>query len=1150
MLHIIKQFTFGLTMGLKNNFESNSWGNESQDSIKTPETNKEELLNIFDTFNTDNNDILNYTDELFDGSDQLKDELINALIDLWYNEDTLSSVLHNGILISDIKNKIEEKFSDKDNITETSVVSLSDLKTDLNIEQYNYSLKYLKWLVLQEGNSSDKILLLKSIFQSLGYDVDYNSSKSDRKFDNKLTAAIKEFQSLNNLTDDGIFWNNTLTALKNIKSSRDVNIKSTNSELVTAKNIDVVNNVTPQSQEKTNNVMTTKEKWVEWWKESFIWIEYAKLSKSEILQDIDRVSLTKLLKQSNISDLVEQLKSILGTENINTFTYNNVLGFRNYSKTIPILEGLWYKVKWGFLGTVEALGVIWSINGVNETQKNIENLNFRDKLAIIFDYNTDGLLDNEAEFYTKEKEIFNAVQTEEHFENILKNLWYTDKKQFDSEFNENYYSARENFKNMLAISLDWEYVLDPGLMMTNPDAKKQLNEQLQNINDQVKEDFTMNEKVQKMSSEYPELAEQFQKNTQGIARQVYLQSVSWVVWGALGAAATFNVSNITKQIIDNASIWMVNGVLGLQLGKEVFRSSDDKTAASVWFVNFIPYISASHASYEEKVSGLENIFQTEKLENGMKLNIWASVSVWAGVIWVNYEKVDEKTQEWREQLKKQMTTMLSSVIDNINDEKDFSDLSMEESEENKKYYEQIKALYLATWGNEIAKSEIVNWAANLYERMLAEENEGFTLNGVTLVAIYTTLLWAASTIWVHGEYSSMDWEKRNFVISQLEGQSNFTIERGNFTTIERMNKLDTNLAQYESAFSGKTRWNDTTEKWKGFLDPENTIEQRWDAIKNMASFVGDLEEVKLWEFLSLHDKESDAVKLAIISTLWAWTRKSFDVKESDTPQKLVELDKNRRAPFNEMFGFDTSKYASAYYDVLSEQETINSTTQYGTSFDAISALNVWGASEKQSDWSMSNRVSGIDMLHGSIDMVADKDNNPIQIEITDNADKLAFANNVRKLANNHWDALHALAEGIENGSISLYFYKDPDGFNDRILPVVNSVEAQENISVDVYNPVYDVKAWSLFALGHEDEKESNDDQSSTPDFDENNTNAWWNWIATNQWATRWTGNTIDNTNIPNQVVSSNNIETRQNINMKNAWATILTHDINGTNSNR
>jgi hypothetical protein len=106
------------------------------------------------------------------------------------------------------------------------------------------------------------------------------------------------------------------------------------------------------------------------------------------------------------------------------------------------------------------------------------------------------------------------------------------------------------------------------------------------------------------------------------------------------------------------------------------------------------------------------------------------------------------------------------------------------------------------------------------------------------------------------------------------------------------------------------------------------------------------------------------------------------------------------------------------------------------------------------------------MLHGSVDMIADKDNQPIQVEITNQDDKLAFAANVKKMAGNHGDALHALAAGIENGSIALYFYKDPDGFNDRILPVVKeSALLTADKSVRVNNPVNETTPWSLFAIG-------------------------------------------------------------------------------------
>jgi hypothetical protein len=79
-----------------------------------------------------------------------------------------------------------------------------------------------------------------------------------------------------------------------------------------------------------------------------------------------------------------------------------------------------------------------------------------------------------------------------------------------------------------------------------------------------------------------------------------------------------------------------------------------------------------------------------------------------------------------------------------------------------------------------------------------------------------------------------------------------------------MDKIDTDLAKYESGFSGATRWNKDAQ---AFLEPTNKISDRWDAIKKLASYVNALEAVKLGEFLTSHDKGSDAEKLAIISTL-------------------------------------------------------------------------------------------------------------------------------------------------------------------------------------------------------------------------------------------------------------------------------------------
>ncbi|MGB2110941.1 MAG: hypothetical protein ACPHY8_03470 [Patescibacteria group bacterium] len=62
------------------------------------------------------------------------------------------------------------------------------------------------------------------------------------------------------------------------------------------------------------------------------------------------------------------------------------------------------------------------------------------------------------------------------------------------------------------------------------------------------------------------------------------------------------------------------------------------------------------------------------------------------------------------------------------------------------------------------------------------------------------------------------------------------------------------------------------------------------------------------------------------------------------------------------------------------------------------------------------------------------------IEISEKADTIAFAKTIESTN-------PELAQLIEEGKVTLYFYKDPDGFDDRILPVVNgsSVSSQKTL---------------------------------------------------------------------------------------------------------
>ncbi|MGB2110943.1 MAG: hypothetical protein ACPHY8_03480 [Patescibacteria group bacterium] len=161
--------------------------------------------------------------------------------------------------------------------------------------------------------------------------------------------------------------------------------------------------------------------------------------------------------------------------------------------------------------------------------------------------------------------MFDAVKDQQGFENVLKNLGYESLDQFNAEFENNYYSARENFKTQLARVIHSEYVISPNLMIQDPQAREKLNSSLQAISDEADESIRQNAKLQEVQKKYPELSQELQKKVAEQTKDIYLQHLSGSFGEYNGAAATFNVQEITDSILDTASVGMINGSLGLQI---------------------------------------------------------------------------------------------------------------------------------------------------------------------------------------------------------------------------------------------------------------------------------------------------------------------------------------------------------------------------------------------------------------------------------------------------------------------------------------------------------------------------------------------------------------------------------------------------------
>lgn len=1068
MLHIVKQFMSALTMGLKLGLES--WNSnvdttENCTDSQPKELQKQEMLDYIDSLNTLEDDRLNYADSVFDTQDLVKSELADILVKFGFKAD--AEAIQNGILISEIKQKIEENFANKESLKSTSKEEMEVLSKQANISQKLSEMSALDLSNLAVKNSvtdsasrqferKDAQLLLVSLW----YDISYYSKSKDMHLVG--SAAV-----------DGVLWSTYTKAMKNLQSDLGItqtwNLdKNTVEALDTLIDAQVQKNLAKKAAEdaaaqqaieqsthkeikNSQPNYSTLEKGVKTSKEEFLGFEYDQLSKNEILKEVHQGTLNDLLAKWNAAELAQQLRVALDTDNLATYKFTEATFlYRNYTSAVNVLETAGYKIKWWYLGRHEALGVIATIDGVAKTQDKLKEItDFNEKLKIIFDYNADGLLDSKTAFYTQEREMFDAVSDQQGFENVLKNLWYENLDQFNAEFENNYYSARENFKTQLARVLHSEYVISPNLMIQDSQAREKLNSSLQVIADKAEDSIRDNAKIQEIQKEYPELSQELQKRVVEQTKDFYLQHLSWSIGEYDGVAVTFNVQELTDNIIDTVSVGIINDVFGIHVGKEVHVSDDGKLRVWAGLVNFYPYVSGNYKFNEGNIGELQNLFQRTSTETWYNASVWWALSI-APVAWVQVEKMDEDTVEGITKMAEQMSVMIDQVLD----AKSFDNLGL--SEDNRDAYEWVKALQKASGDTQIAREQLKQGIINNFQRELVRDASSFNITGISLGLILKENY--LPVFGVHGEMKSQTWEKVK-TINSFEYSSNQVSEATNYSTIEQMIDLDSDLSTYREGFSEKTRWN----KWALWvLTPTNSLEKRWESLVDLADGPQALIDINFLNFLEFHKDSSDDIKLAIISKVSSWMREGRQIKNAQSIEEVIDIDTKRRDAFNTTFGFDALKYAELYYDKLSALEKLSMTSVHGTAFDAVSTLHV---EEK-------HRVSWVDILHGSLDAIADKNGDMLMVEIKDRNDTLAFANTIDSVN-------HDLAQRIRDDKVTLYFYKDPDGFDDRILPVINESnitttetlgewDNQDNVSV--YQTVNEFKTWSLFWTKEQDDK--------------------------------------------------------------------------------
>lgn len=810
-------------------------------------------------------------------------------------------------------------------------------------------------------------------------------------------------------------------------------------------------------------------------------------------ENINYSSYEEVLKNLTFSQIKEFINSIwaIATKN----NSNDKGGFYFTPFNIGDLKKeftkIWYKADGVFWG-IEMGSLFELFRNVYKTQEKLnKSTKFTDKLWVIFDYNQDGLLDNNVNFYTKEKQFFQAVKTESQFENLLKNLWYKSKEEFNLSFENNYFAARSEFKNRLGNVLSVKDVINPAEMLKNPKALQEFNETKLKAEVELERALNSNEKTKNLPKET--------KNA------IKLQAVWLIAWSAVWAGASFDIAGVTNDIIDSLQIGIINWVPWIWIAKNIFKSKEGWFRVDVWAVNLIPMISASWVIKKAEYDEFKKLFPKE-IDSKTQVTLTAAVSaVWSAVT-LDFSNANEKTKLGIEKAKEKMSGVLDKVFDEIKSWKTFEQSSFKEDSSNKAVYEGLTWLYKSNGSNPELVKYLKEGSLKNYERALYQNADWLNYSWVSVWLLLLAWYLPVPLVLVQWDYHKTEWkrvlpagsveeskiEEKTDTSKQVEPTPAKTVRENLRSDFEKGTDIDSKLSSFESAFSYRTRFN------KGalaFMSPEGSLESRWNWLLQLSRWVKALRDVKLNDFLTT--AKTDNEKWLVISTISQYMKKANDFNNgdinswNDNVDKYVKTDKDRRKAFDTMMWFSLESEAEQYYTKLKEAKgNIGETKIKWVWFDATASKNV----------ETNKTVKWMDTLYTNLSILT-VNGEPLLIPITDNAKIEAFKETIKSSKNISEDVKSSLIRWIESGSVELKFYKDPEGFDDRILPVIKRTipgidkltdktvqknktpEPQDSSVVEVFQPEHStIKIVGWYAW---ERKEKPLDKPSW---------SWWDWL--------------------------------------------------------
>lgn len=263
--------------------------------------------------------------------------------------------------------------------------------------------------------------------------------------------------------------------------------------------------------------------------------------------------------------------------------------------------------------------------------------------------------------------------------------------------------------------------------------------------------------------------------------------------------------------------------------------------------------------------------------------------------------------------------------------------------------------------------------------------------------------------------------------------------KNNFEQIEEQkpnNEFEQSVMNLDNVITKNTRANKFADT---IMDPNLDFDTRWRWFESFSKrswrYSAELTKT-IKAFSEIYNSKTEFTikeKMYIISTVTQMMKKSNDMNswnleaynDKSRLDKMIDIDKKRRKWFNELLWFNTDKLAKQYYSKLEQNAwKIWEINWNWFSFDASASRNVW-LKNKTLKW--------MDVFYSNLQMLSIWDE-PIMIEVTEQSDINWFVSTLEKTTMVNW-AKEQLLQDIKDWKVKLYFYKDPDWFDDRIIPV-------------------------------------------------------------------------------------------------------------------